>query len=124
MAVDIEAYQGAQGEGRCIAYLRYLFPAYRWLNEELLNLTYNTCGAAKDLPAILGLKSLYQPEGIVEINWDEALENVLSLLLHRDMIADDELLREVVDIAEFVMKAYRLSLYNTGTEPVVIKWSA
>jgi hypothetical protein len=124
MAVDIEARQGTKGEGNCVAYLRYLFPAYRWLNTALLNLTYNTRGAAKDLPAILGLKPFSEPDGIIEVDWDEALNNVLDLLLHRDMVADEELLREIAVVADFVVKSYRINLCTPDSDPVVIKWSA
>jgi hypothetical protein len=122
MAVDIEALEGPTQ--KCFAYLRYLFPRYRSLNEELLNLTYNTFGVAKDLPAILGLKPFSEPDGIIKIDWDEALDNVLSILQHRDMVEEHELLREISIIADFVIGAYRCNLCTPHPYPIVIKWSA
>jgi hypothetical protein len=126
MGVDIEAYQITKGGilASCWGYLRYLHPEYRHLNKELLNLTYNIRGSAKDLPALLGLEACSQPEGIVKINWDEALDNIIDLLVHRDMIGDEELHRNIAVIANFVVRAYQMNLCTPDADPIVIKWSA
>jgi hypothetical protein len=122
MSVDIEAYYRDENGNlaSCVAYLHYSPSSYyRDINNHILNVSYNARGVAHDIPSLLGLPKFSEPEGITEVDWGEALDRALDLLVHRDMIEGEGLLYEIVLVVHFIMTAYKSSLIAD----VVVRWS-
>lgn len=107
-AISREAY---------LTHLTYSRQDFHQLNQDLLNLTYNICGVARDVPKMLGFDPM--EEVTLEVDWDDVMSNVTELLVHRDMIEKTDLLEEVLSLASFAIHAYRAHM----RVPVAIKCS-